>query len=658
MNFFQLGCFFAVTLVRHFAQCTQMFDCEIFKQFFPNLLVNPDQFVLNFYELEPNPDCYFLPNPIIPPKSVVLQNSFHQVITAPDGFTSHIPQLLKPLITQLSAKEINIIVTSCPGPPHPGPISHLMLFFETFRILLFAPTSLFLVLGERLSLQNCKWYLQAWVYNQPASKLHIVHESLNIYTTLLLRLNPKKHPVFEHVAIQRLDNPVAFHEKYFSVYKERYDFTRASVMDRYHYLYYYHHNQNACFDLVYRPSKFCTYEIMAVLYLSEIHNMSFYLETLHLGHNGDLYEHITGLLGSSASHGQFSWENIGFIRYQRQAMFGVTDTKTLVYCDVFVNDQGTQRTSLKDELHLWISCFDPNTWIVTVLSVLSFTFVVITISRHGISTENACLRITFAFVTVLGILLGEESPPRKGFRFYVVMAFFGMGICQLYGNVTTSLTTVPIGHFIYSSLAEVVRAGFKILAYGSYAYFRSQYTDTFQHLGLSESDLNHTFQAYHGHIYEWLAKTGNQRYSVEMDMSTVEHTRSEYAMEIETFIFNGTRNGSVQCHNTKEHHRSLFLQWKVATVNRHWLMRSIQRMHDAGFRELWRAWFLWAAIKDDNLLSKLYSGNVGSADTIKLHRIFAIVILCACLFVTAGVIFICEVALGRRRTTIVTTFLW
>lgn len=108
--------------------------------------------------------------------------------------------------------------------------------------------------------------------------------------------------------------------------------------------------------------------------------------------------------------------------------------------------------------------------------------------------------------------------------------------------------TAPTAPLVYNSLAEIVRANFKILQYDSYEYFQMNFIDQFEHFGLSETDLNKTFQFYQDSEEKWLAKSGKQRYSIEIDISIGCPVKSYFENEIEMSVFNGTRNDSVQCH--------------------------------------------------------------------------------------------------------------
>lgn len=183
------------------------------------------------------------------------------------------------------------------------------------------------------SQSKCNWLLPTWVYHQPASKLYIHQESQQIYKTFKVIFNSRRILTFQLISNQRLDDPLQFHENHFSVFEEPSGFTPASVLDRYSYLIKYKNDKNACLDLVYRLSKYCTYEIMTAL--SQIHNMSFDLQDVsRQRHSGDLYEFFTGQFGPGSSNTTFSWRNIALIRYLRQIKFGFVGTKGLMYCDI------------------------------------------------------------------------------------------------------------------------------------------------------------------------------------------------------------------------------------------------------------------------------------------------------------------------------------
>lgn len=267
------------------------------------------------------------------------------------------------------------------------------------------------------------------------------------------------------------------------------------------------------------------------------------------------------------------------------------------------------------------------------------------ISRDDNSAENRVSRVAKCFLTNFGLILGEESFPRKGLRFYASVAFFGAAICLVYGNVITSLAIIPTPPFMYNSFGEIVAANFKILFVDPYHIFRTEFISTFRYYGYSESDLNNTAQILENVelVPTWLAKTGEQRYCTELDTSTIDYQKSLFANEIESIVFNEGRNYSVHCHNIKEHYQTLFLSWSVFTVNRHWIMKSMQRMHDAGLRELWRRWSLWAAMNDEHLLSELHTKDVHPPDIITIQKLLAVIILCSGTIVVAGLIFAFEV---------------
>lgn len=635
---------------------TAVINCEILYNLFPSLAHDSDQFSLMYYELHPNPNCHSK-NSFIHPRSIILSNTFQQMVLREGSPIPYKAQLLLPHVSSLSQEEINVAFTSCPGPAQfsSEDTSHLMLLFYIFRIFMFSHTTLFIIFGGR-SQPDCNWILELWVYYQPALKLFIVEETPpEMYSMFLLRLNSIKYPTFQYLPSQRLDRPVSFHRKHFSVFQRRYATTPASVMDRYLYRKYYQSNQNACLGLVYQLSKYCTYEIMTALHLSQIHNMSFDLQDLFIPHDGDSYEFIAGLIGSSYMPLRFTGRNIGFLKYLRKIQFGFVGTKTMVYCDIARRKKKMKDILGKVDFDVWIYSFDQIIWILIFSACLTISAVLVGINFESTSFLNVLPRFMGALAGIIGIIIGDGSVPATKKWFYALTVFFGVVICELYSNAITSLVTAPTPPIVYESLSELIQANFKILE-KTYEKFRAMFNDSFWHIGYSEADMNNTLQLYDGKPHEWLVKRDTHRYTIEWDMSVVQHTKSIYAKEIERTIFRGRRDGSVKCQNTRKHHIEMILFWSIDTANRHWMMRTIQWMHNAGLRELWMKWMLWGILNEQRLLSKLYSKFVTSADIITLEKIYACIVLVVGAFATAGMTFLIEFTLGRKRTTIVTQF--
>lgn len=259
-------------------------NCKIFGELFPSVSNYSDHFTLIYFNLSPDPNCPpYNSHPQVAPSSVVLTSSFTQAMPQHESLSPYNSDLLLPYITQLSTKDLTVVLISCHpsfGSTVPQQASYLMSSFETFKIPMLSYTTMLLIFGEKKLPENLNWNLAPWVYNMPASKLYIVYDFQDNYRLYLIRFNASKMPTLDHFPSEPLDDPAAFHKRYFSVYKTRYSPTPAVVSDSFNYIREFYHAWDSCLHLVHQPSKYCAYEIMTVNYLAQLHNMSFILREL------------------------------------------------------------------------------------------------------------------------------------------------------------------------------------------------------------------------------------------------------------------------------------------------------------------------------------------------------------------------------------------
>lgn len=619
-------------------------SCQIYELLQPGFLDSKRSSTLNFYEILPDPDC--VPSGSLL-RSVQLSHKFtHGTSSYP---TVELTHTLAPVVGRHSPTEYNIILTACPPPNLPLELHglHLKRYLETFHTMMYSITALFLIISKDLLNSRCNDFGSQliWLY-RPATKV-VTGETGNLF--FLIKLNSAGVPLPYPIEPASVTNPAELHEKHFSVAFDNH-LILASVLDRYDYLTNYNSGASACFHLVHQLSKFCTYEIMAILYLSKKHNVSFALTDLnnYLFDNNFLFLRGLQIVPSTDI---FSWKNVQLISLLNQIQFGIVDTKSYLYCNVRKVREMLVNMPVYDWFVIWTTSFGSDVWAAVLASWFVFAVALGVVYRRDFGDQSfSKAREIFGKITChvwnIYILVIRQDFDFKRNLLLLFVTISGLYISLVYENVITSLVTVPTPPSVFTSIAELIQHGFRILYTSKYLWWQLALLRRF---GFPEKVVNSSFQFFDGSeetLIEFLAKSGLTRYTVQADTSIIEYNAAKYAQLID----NIPGLTSAKCHVTKRHDLEMFLSWKVISLNRHWMMRSIQRMHDAGLREVWRKWFIWGTIKHDKLLPKLYASHEPFVDVITIKQVLACLMFCGGSIILAGFIFIGEVLSKWKRT--------
>lgn len=338
-------------------------------------------------------------------------------------------------------------------------------FVSTFWNILFYIRVILIYLSSRTEFVYDTFSLQQT--NLPLIKLVIYPKTIHNANVLNVRLLCNKYckeysETFQANKIRNiLQNPVGIHKMYF--WNSNQKVVQASIFARI-WSYFepegYGRDRFACSRLVSKSKlmAFCNYEIIGVITLAEVHNISIIPYS-----NMKISE--TNLIDES-TEGQYiltsvRYTNYKYINHFKRSgfQFSTYITKRAVYC-LFI---GEERKNIYNSM--WLKPFRFETWIIIIvfLIVLPLPFVLI---------DNAIL---FDFLYIFGTFCRVAVPiDIKKRAAYVAASFLGFFLCGVYENVILSEIVQLPDPIKYFSLANILNDDYKIIWFNMSSYLRPE----------------------------------------------------------------------------------------------------------------------------------------------------------------------------------------
>ncbi|CAL8143528.1 unnamed protein product [Orchesella dallaii] len=180
-------------------------------------------------------------------------------------------------------------------------------------------------------------------------------------------------------------------------------------------------------------------------------------------------------------------------------------------------------------------------------------------------------------------------------RFVIIVSIFGMAICQFYGNVITSCTTISFHSKPFENLKELLDNGYKLLWY-SYFYPHPNRTlekAEFERAG-ELNRLNNSYYEVRGnhssidtHSF-YLKNKNNKKFAILQDSATVNTLQAAIQKTINSGLDADLES---RCHIIQQKLCSSVNFWELYSMNRYWLMKTLLRLQDSGLMKKWDDWF-------------------------------------------------------------------
>lgn len=373
----------------------------------------------------------------------------------------------------------------------------------------------------------------------------------------------------------------------------------------------------------------CESIIMIPLSLGSYHNISFQLFHILkesnearkvMNYSGELIEGTYTFFNSDI----LFWLYFGLIHHE-------TSQLKLIYCsDNKQNGSyeyfGTGRANI-----IWTKAFNLEMWII----LLGFLLLAAYLYSYGRGPPQYLNEL----ITLITMMITQPVKIPKGYRQYtcVCVIFSSILLTILYQDSLTSLITVPYKPITLTNLYEVIESGYKIifLQNGDLIPPEERYFVDF-HLYDIAHKINESFKGTLLPPMEFLANNGElENYAIIASETSIQQDKG-YLEKVIT----KTKKTS-KCHSVPEgfHPRSYY--WIISTVNRPYLILSIQIIKQAGLDLKWDAWALWAS----QLFHKISQGATSGPpkpDAISVSQFSEILLLGALLQGFALLILVCE----------------
>jgi len=334
------------------------------------------------------------------------------------------------------------------------------------------------------------------------------------------------------------------------------------------------------FNAKFNTSSICTYDIMTATYLSQVHNMSLLFGTAR-GSGTNLDSH----------NNQFISQEVGFFKESRMRYFYMSglsysrlNVDHLVYCYRQMFAQKYVDTAV------WMLPFKKEVWLLSLFAFLAgyplfFGFKVPT--QFFRSLLNMVINISSL------VALQPLPAPRSSKLYAVFIVLFTSLVLEFYKSEITSLMVVPSQVTPFESVKELLNSGYKILAVSNKPEIK--YEMDFELNGVL-SKLNSSFS-----LASSILKNNQDHDSLLPYMSGI---HGKYAIvaaganaEIFPIVFESqivehelVANMPQKCTFVKKPLFPAVVFKIIYTVNRYWMMQTIQRMHERGLKNIWHTW--------------------------------------------------------------------
>lgn len=383
----------------------------------------------------------------------------------------------------------------------------------------------------------------------------------------------------------------------------------------------------------------CDAKLLAVLYLAEVHNISFEILSARIPEERNKADFsITGqFLESYVRMTGGTHDPLPLFHVSGHALAGERHYK-LLYCKgIFM-----QNSVLGGTYQVWTTAFSWEIWL----------FLLVSLTTVAISLRF--LR-TFGYFDIVKATVGQmiSNNSAKHLTHLVILSFF---VRSIFENTITSLVVVPPEPVLYKNLKDMILNKRKIL-----------FDNTTWLIGLSPEEIfmpdfrqSGISQLLHDSFHILPVHLTPIRDRVKFYLQPLEGTEYAALVEgiqasIDKYVYNmrmleERRRRDVSCYFMQQRLQPVFQFWALYMVNRHWVILTLNRMRDSGLVYLWDAWenYLNFLIRKRIFreLEQEYP-SLRKVDVIDLERLYPVGLLCAGVFYAALAVFLIERCSGN-----------
>lgn len=308
--------------------------------------------------------------------------------------------------------------------------------------------------------------------------------------------------------------------------------------------------------------------------------------------------------------------------------FSTYDAKKAVYClDV-------QKNKYAFNFSTWLKPFQFDIWIVI------FVFLMI-LPMPFVSMQNSLKQILGNIVNdvliLLGIFFSVALPiDIKKRMMYIGVSILGFFLCGIYENIILSRVVLSPKPTKYLNLASILSDEYKIVWFNKTVFLPPQMEfEGFFKLHRLNHLLNSSFHEIKLKMPYLQTKA---HYLALKNMIFSDESNLPYQLPYFEKTIKFDTEKDTRCFTLPEQIESSPSFWEIYTLNRYWLMKSINRMRESGLTEKWDYCSNWA----NKLESKLFGERDHQSDTITLLTFSFPLIILTFMCDSGVLIFVCE----------------
>lgn len=317
-------------------------------------------------------------------------------------------------------------------------------------------------------------------------------------------------------------------------------------------------------------SALCDSDLLSVLYLAGIHNIS--IKLLNYYNSPEDKEIIMNNKQFVFSYGMKSGdEKLGVGSLSAHAESGSAHW-SLAYCTIHAGLSN-------DGYKLWTEAFQWYAWLLLITIILLIGIVYWRLQ-------------TLHVLQVVSLALGQGVSIKS--RTIICFVIFTYFVRTFFENTLTSVILVPPKPKEYESLRELILDKVKIIFHRevwSKTAPEEAFASDFRQNGVG-SAINKSFvklRKYPGHevfVNKYLRQQRGTRYASLMEGNSAAPNAYLYTM----IMMQEAGNTDISCHLLKQRLNPRFKYFVFNIMNRKWLMITLQRMRESGLTQQWDKW--------------------------------------------------------------------
>lgn len=292
------------------------------------------------------------------------------------------------------------------------------------------------------------------------------------------------------------------------------------------------------------------------------------------------------------------------------------------YC---VNGMASQTGMLVFET--WITPVNSFVWLVLGLSCLSGSLLLASLSVAWASVKALLNSIFDNMLHISQFFIRSPAHIRKISMLHAIYLLSAFFLYTRYENEITSVVTVEKTVKPFERMHDFFKAGYRIINCNIMHIIRKPKS----YYCLQDEDNSEAFILKHK-LGNWQQARWNYWY--------LQQRRASYKRNL---------GQHVECFNVREEMERKPYFTIVYTLNRHWILQSVQRIHEGGFMNTWNDWAQYSTSNRDR---KTFLDPIQerTPDVINFQKLCPVVLFCGFLLCVASLIFFMEVASKQSRS--------